>query len=140
MLKWGKRQQNFEVIGRMYSISPTQIELFHLRLLLLHVRGAKSFVDLRTVDGVIYPSFVATCLALGLIEDDEEWRKALQEASLWMMPKSLRQLFVRILIHCQPLHPEELWSQFKSSMAEDYGKKDSSLIAEKRHMQILVIC
>ena len=131
-MQWEKRQQNFDVIGRMYSVSPTQIELFHLRVLLLHVKGAKNFIDLRTVDGVIYSTFVATCLALGLIEDDEEWQKALQEASLWMMPKSLRQLFVRILIHCQPLHPEELWSEFKSLMAEDYAKQDSSLIAEKK--------
>jgi hypothetical protein len=32
----------------------------------------------------------------------------------------LRSLFVRILIHCQPLHPEELWEKFKLAMSEDY--------------------
>ncbi|XP_011704850.1 PREDICTED: uncharacterized protein LOC105460109, partial [Wasmannia auropunctata] len=31
----------------------------------------------------------ATCLALGLIEDDEEWNRAMNEAARWMMPKQL---------------------------------------------------
>jgi len=50
----------------------TQIELFHLRLLLLSVKGATSFNDLKIVNGEIYQSFSAACLALGLIEDDDE--------------------------------------------------------------------
>ena len=91
----------------MYSISPTQTELFHLRLLLLHVRGATSYEDMRTVDGVLHDSFAAACLALGLIEDDDNWIKALEEATLWMMPQRLRLSFVRILIHCQPIYPEK---------------------------------
>ena len=89
--KWKIRQKGANTtIGRMYSISPTQIKLFHLRLLLLHVKGATSFKSLRTVNGILEPSFTAACLALGLIEDDEEWAKAMEEATLWMMPIRLR--------------------------------------------------
>jgi len=29
--RWEKRQRYFNCIGRMYSVSPSQIELFHLR-------------------------------------------------------------------------------------------------------------
>jgi len=47
-------------------------------------------------------SFSATCLALGLIEDDNEWRRVMNEVIGWMMPRQLRRLFVRILLHCQP--------------------------------------
>jgi len=36
------------------------------------------------------------------------------------MPRQLRRLFVRILLHCQPLYPEELWENFKIAMSEDY--------------------
>ena len=68
--KWEKRKRKLNYIGRMYSISPSQIELFHLRLLLSHIKGATSFEHLRTVDGVIKSSFTAACLALGLIEDE----------------------------------------------------------------------
>ena len=95
--KWEKRQRGHRPIGRMYSVSPAQTELFHLRLLLLKVKGTKSLVDLRTVDGQVCESFIATCLALGLIEDDDEWQKAIDEATIWMMPGPLQKLFVRVL-------------------------------------------
>ena len=48
---WQPRQSQFNVIGRMFSVSPAQNELFHLRILLLSVKGATSFNDLKTVDG-----------------------------------------------------------------------------------------
>jgi len=65
----------------MYSVNPTQTELFHLQLLLLTVKGAMSFDDLRTVNDEIcqYQSFLVACLVLGLIEDDEEWKRAMNE-------------------------------------------------------------
>jgi len=102
---WVKRKSH--CIGRMYSVSPTQTELLHLRLLLT-LKGVTSFNDLRTVNGEICQSFSAACLALGLTEDDNEWRRAMNEAVRWTMPRQLRRLFVHILLHCQPLHPEKL--------------------------------
>jgi len=57
----------------MYSVSPTQIELFLLRLLLLTVKVAESFDDLKIINREVCQSFPAVCLALDLIEDDE-WR------------------------------------------------------------------
>ena len=65
-------------------------------------------------------TFSEACLALGLIDDDEEWSRAMQEAVSWMMPGSIRLLFVRILIHCQPVHPDELWENFKDALSEDF--------------------
>jgi len=41
----------------MYSVSLSQIELFNLRILLLHARGAKSFQELRTVNNKIHYTF-----------------------------------------------------------------------------------
>ena len=130
--KWEKRQRGHHLIGRMHSVSPAQTELFHLRLLLLNVKGSKSFKDLKTVDRQVYESFIAICLALGLIEDDDEWRKALDEASVWMMPGLLRRLFVRILIHCQPIHLEQLWDEFKVKLSEDYARRMGMHEAERK--------
>ena len=56
--KWRQRKQrqqheigriSAETLGRnpIYSLKPCQTELFHLRMLLHHVRGAKSFSDLK---------------------------------------------------------------------------------------------
>ncbi|XP_058810469.1 uncharacterized protein LOC131675487 [Phymastichus coffea] len=105
---WAARKKHSDCIGRMYSISSTHIELFHLRLLLLHVKGATNYNDLRTVDNILHPSFTAACLALGIIEDDEEWNKAMREAVNWMMPRRLRHLF----------------EAFKDSMSEDFSRNN----------------
>ncbi|XP_058808470.1 uncharacterized protein LOC131674040 [Phymastichus coffea] len=121
---WAARKKHSDCIGCMYSISPTHIELFHLRLLLLHVKGATNYNDLRTVDNILHPSFTTACLALGIIEDDEEWNKAMREAVTWMMPRRLRHLFIRILVHCQPIYPEKLWEAFKDSISEDFSRNN----------------
>ena len=104
----------------MYSINPTQTELFHLRLLLLTVKCAKSFESLRNVNDEIHDTFVATCVALGLIDDDGEWQRVMNEAEIWIMPRQLRRMFIRILIYCQLLHPENLWEEFKDAMLQDF--------------------
>ena len=58
------------------------IQLFHFRLLLLAVKGAKS---LQNVNGEIHDTFVATCVALGVIDDEDERERAMNEAVMWMM-------------------------------------------------------
>lgn len=129
---WVSRKAQFNVIGRIYSVSPTQTELFHLRLLLLNIKGATSFDKLRTVNEVVHDTYVATCLALGLIDDDDEWKRAMHEAEVWMMPIQLRRLFVRILIHCQPVHPEELWEEFKDGLSQDFARNFGVLEANRK--------
>ncbi|XP_051167634.1 uncharacterized protein LOC127285579 [Leptopilina boulardi] len=139
-LQWSQRKRFDNIIGRLYSVSPSQIELFHLRLLLLTRKGATSFEDLRTVNGVVYETFTSVCLALGLIEDDHEWIRTIEEAAVWMMPQLLRRLFVRILIHCHPVEPNDLWERFKGIMSEDYREIDN-IEAEKkayRHIKSLL--
>ena len=46
VFRWEKHKAHFNVIGQMYSISPTQTKLFHLRLLLLTVKGAKKTITI----------------------------------------------------------------------------------------------
>ncbi|KYN21838.1 ATP-dependent DNA helicase PIF1, partial [Trachymyrmex cornetzi] len=135
---WEKRQRYFNCIGRMYSVSPSQIELFHLRILLLHVKGAKNFQELRTVNNEVHQTFTAACLALGLIEDDNEWYRAMNEAKVWMMPRRLRNLFVRILIHCQPVYPKKLWDEFKRDMSEDYLRRYGLTMGIKKTYDYIV--
>ncbi|XP_057339411.1 uncharacterized protein LOC130676921 [Microplitis mediator] len=132
IFSWQPRKKNFNVIERMYSVSPAQIELFHLRLLLINVKGATSFQSLRTVNETIYETYIAACLAAGLIEDDQEWRRTLTEAIIWMMPRQLRCVFVRILLHCQPLQPELLWDEFKEAMSEDLSRRFGVQEGEKK--------
>lgn len=42
---WHKRARGGDnILSRMYSISPKEVERFHLRMLLCHVKGAKSLL------------------------------------------------------------------------------------------------
>ena len=81
--KWKVRQRGFS-IGRVptVSLSPHQMERSYLRVLLHNKAGATSFEDLRTVNGVEHPSFKTACQAMGLLEDDSEIDKAMEELSL----------------------------------------------------------
>nr|GEX19457.1 DNA helicase [Tanacetum cinerariifolium] len=43
-------------------------------------KGCKSFIDIRKVNGTIYPTNKAACQAIGLLGGDEEWITAFEEA------------------------------------------------------------
>ncbi|GFW80474.1 ATP-dependent DNA helicase [Trichonephila clavipes] len=78
--KWERRVRlGDRIVSRLYSVSPKDIELFHLRMLLFPVPGAKSFEELKTYEGVVMTSFKEACRAGNLLEDNE-WRNCLREA------------------------------------------------------------
>jgi hypothetical protein len=47
-------------------------------MLLNVIKGATSYEDLRSIGGVLHPTFKDACQALGLLGDDNEWREALR--------------------------------------------------------------
>ncbi|XP_044745405.1 uncharacterized protein LOC123307240 [Coccinella septempunctata] len=125
--RWTRRvRTRVCVISRMYSISPKYVERFHLRTLLLHVSGPKSFAELRTVDGITYSTFQQAARARHLVVLDDEWENALAQAALIDIPSCLRKLFVFILCYCEVGDPPALWTKFKQHMSEDFRKKDLS--------------
>ncbi|XP_036148429.1 uncharacterized protein LOC118647495 [Monomorium pharaonis] len=69
----------------------------------------------------------AACLALGLIEDDEEWKRAMNEAIGWMMPQQLRRLF-----HCQKIMFDILDSYKDKKKA--YSQINTMLCAEGKSL------
>ncbi|XP_077251255.1 uncharacterized protein LOC143890447 [Tasmannia lanceolata] len=101
---WDRRKRGRR-IGRLYYAYPSSGERYYLRMLLNIVRGPLSFEDIQTVNGFLCPDFRSACNSLGLLEDDNEWHEALQEASIWASPHQLRHLFVSILTSCQVTNP-----------------------------------
>ncbi|XP_051782594.1 LOW QUALITY PROTEIN: uncharacterized protein LOC127527552 [Erpetoichthys calabaricus] len=97
---WKLHQRGAEkVIGRMYSVNFTSdTELYCLRLVLLHVPGAVSFEDLRTVHGNVYPTFREGAKAKGLINNDQVWENTMEDAVQFTMPKQVRELFAYICV------------------------------------------
>ncbi|KAB2619505.1 hypothetical protein D8674_015374 [Pyrus ussuriensis x Pyrus communis] len=118
--KWSKRKNRNKVIGRIYAVSPAEGEKFYLRILLNHVRGPTSFTNLRTVNGVLHPTFKQAAEQRGLLERDDSIRQCLLEASTIQMPSALRRLFVTILVYCAPIGVRGLWDEFCPFMMEDY--------------------
>ena len=116
---WKPRECGPPSIGRMYFSSPAQGERFYLRLLLTTVTGATSFANLRKVDNIQYGTFKEACLAMGLLENDNEWVQCLTEAAEIQTGNSLRSLFAIILLNCHPTSPDVLWHQFKHKICDD---------------------
>jgi ATP-dependent DNA helicase PIF1 len=84
---WIRRKNSHKTVSRMYAVSPKEGERYFLRLRLLHQRGVRSFEELKTVDNILCNSFREACLALNLLENDEEWDRCLTEASNFKMPR-----------------------------------------------------
>jgi hypothetical protein len=103
----------------MYFVPAASGERFYLRLFLTIRSGATSFENLRTVDGIHHPTFQATCGALGLLQDDQEWDACLREACIDHNAARLRKLFVILLLFCSPLRPEVLWERYRDKMSHD---------------------
>ena len=130
---WNKGQKSWTIrkegwaLGRMYFVSPLAGERFYLRTLLTTTKGAQSFEDLRTVEGVRYDTFREACIAHGLLSDDGEWRLCLQEAVEFQTGHCLRQLFTTLLIYCNPVYPAHLWDEFRQYICDDLDHRLRSL-------------
>lgn len=120
--RWQKRKRNEKSVQRMYSVSPKDEERFFLRLLLLHVPGAKSYEDLKTVNGIEASTFKEACLNLNLLESDKVWDDTLREASTYKMPRQMRLLFATIVAHNHPTDVLSLWEIHKSALTEDFRR------------------
>lgn len=119
--QWVRRQRcGSKVIGRMYGVAPKDQNRFYLRILLLHIRGAMSFDDIRFYNGTAYNSFKEVAVARGLLHDDAEWHRCLEEMQNSKMPKQLRGLFAYICCFCEPSSPLALWNSFKEKLIEDF--------------------
>ncbi|GFX22534.1 ATP-dependent DNA helicase [Trichonephila clavipes] len=106
-------------LGRLFTVSPRHTECFYLRLLLVNVTGPLSFQDIRKVNGQQYPTYKDACLALGLLEDDNQWECMLAEVALNCTAIQIRRLFAIVLTTCFPARAQILWEIHKDSMTDD---------------------
>ena len=81
--------------------------------MLLHVKGATSFENLRTVNCVIHPTFYEAAVAKHLVNENEEWDRCLKEATQVQFPKELCELFSFICIYHNPINARELYEKYK---------------------------
>jgi hypothetical protein len=70
-------------IGHLYYVHLQAGERYYLRMLMLTVKGVCSYESIRTHNNIIYPTFKEACKAHGLLDDDQEWLSAFNEAAAW---------------------------------------------------------
>lgn len=126
---WLKRQrkQRFPTIGRLNIVSPKDSERFHLKLLLNHVKGATSFSNLRTHNGITYDTYRECALELGLIECDQHIFKIFNEACNVMMPPQLRKFFAWFLL-AEKFEGNIIRNKYKSFFSEDLNDKENEAL------------
>jgi hypothetical protein len=108
--KNGRSEKREYAIGRIYYAHPASRDKYYLRMLLNTVKGCMSYKDIRTVNGVVHPTFKAAYQALGFLDDDNEWIECINEAANWATGTQLRQLFTTIICHCEVTYPNILWA------------------------------
>ncbi|KAI5419702.1 hypothetical protein KIW84_043750 [Lathyrus oleraceus] len=108
--EWKPRQKGY-TIGRLIWVPPTTGELYYLRLMLTHVKGPRSYNDIKTVNNVKYDTFRDACFAMGFISDDREFIATIKEANHWGSGQYLRLLFVHMLLSGSINRPRHVWSK-----------------------------
>ena len=121
--KWRKRRRGDPVIGRVHTVNPVAGEVFYLRLLLHdnHCIGKTSYEDmLKLSNGRTCETYKEVCCELGLLNDDREWQRILQEAAETQLCPQIRELYVTILLFCFPSDPLALFNEFWRTWADDF--------------------
>ena len=116
--KWTKRQQKFK-IGRLYYVNPIEGERFYLRMLLMIVKGAKNYDDLKKYNGTMYETFKEACAARGLLKVDKEWHDTFSEAANWATASQLRYLFFTMLVFCNLQDERKFYNENWRKMSDD---------------------
>ncbi|XP_023231260.1 uncharacterized protein LOC111631274 [Centruroides sculpturatus] len=118
-----------QTLARVYTIHPNNTDTTlrilnkilpnYLRLLLHEIRDPTSFIELKTVNGTIQPTYQSACKVLGLLEDDRHWNATMVEAALCESPFRLRKIFAVMLMFCQLPDASNLWEKYKDTLSED---------------------
>lgn len=118
-----RRRTRVRPVSRIQTVRPGHGEVFYIRMLLFH-QAARSFDDLRTVDGILHDTFQSAAHACGLLEHNNEGELVLEDAIAdGRAPFQLRFLFVLLIREGAPGLP--LWQRFSHQLSSDYSDDGS---------------
>ena len=78
------KTMTFQLAEQVWSaectISAHEREHYFLRMLLLHKSWTNSFGSMRLHEGFTHQTYRDTCCAMGLLSDDAEWLRCMEDA------------------------------------------------------------
>ena len=77
---WTSRKREFS-IGRLYKVALGRGERYYLRTLLKFVKEQTSYEEIRTINGVMHPTFKDACYSISLLYDGKTYIDGIIKAS-----------------------------------------------------------
>ncbi|KAH9392025.1 hypothetical protein TYRP_022296 [Tyrophagus putrescentiae] len=139
-----KRGEGFRTLGRMFHVRPSKSDdrdrdRYYLRLLLLHVRGATSFDDLKRLhDNTVCATFKEACRRLQLLESDRGHEECLDEAAVAFTSRQLMHLFLMILSTDEVTDSEQLYARYMDKMYQDFLKSRMTTEQAEERLYLLM--
>lgn len=98
------------------------------------VKGVMCFADIRTYEGVVYPTFRQACEARGLLENDNEWHLLFDEAIVSASSYQLRQLFVTVVMFCSIGNVRSLFDKYWTYFTDDIRHRVRKMLSNPSYV------
>lgn len=82
------------------------------------VKGPTCYLDILTINDIVYTSYKDACFSLGLLDDDREYINAIIEAINRASGGYLKTLFVTMIVSESLIKPEVVWEDTKHLLTE----------------------
>ena len=119
-------------VVRIHKTSQQVGEEFYIRLLFKY-KSARCFSDLRTVNGVVYETFVHAAIAEGLVSDYDTLVNILDEMCLESNGRRLRSAFATLTLHGYPTRRIIDIDEYLRKLCHDYIDAGDSLPTAKNN-------
>jgi hypothetical protein len=84
--------------------------------------------DIRTVDGVLLPTFKDACYSIGLLGDDKEYIDGITQANSWGSTFFMRKFFAMLLMSSSISRPKYVWDNTWKMLSEDVLRRQRRIL------------